>query len=136
MREVSSSGRALTFEEGGGGGGGVSFAIKVFSHHTCSLEAASGLCLQGYLAHQKRPPPQDPPRTLPIGLRWGPRGVRFLVSEVPLYSGGSSKVEVKSLKWQWVKIVPKEVLGLTYVLQEYLAHKKTPPPRTPQEAYA
>ena len=30
--------------------------------------------------------PQDPPRTLGIGLRQGPRGVRFLVSEVPLKS--------------------------------------------------
>ena len=32
---------------------------------------------------RKRPPPWDPPRTLGIGLRWGPRGVHFLVSEVP-----------------------------------------------------
>ena len=31
---------------------------------------------------RKRPPPSDPPRALGIGLRWGPRGVRFLVSEV------------------------------------------------------
>ena len=31
------------------------------------------------------PTPLGPPRTLGIGLRWGPRGVRLLVSEVPLY---------------------------------------------------
>ena len=34
---------------------------------------------------RNRPPPKDPPRTLGTGLRYGPRGVRFLVSEVPLY---------------------------------------------------
>ena len=37
--------------------------------------------LQGYLAH-KTPPP---PRGLGIGLLKGPRGRRFLMSEVPLY---------------------------------------------------
>ena len=31
------------------------------------------------------PTPLDPPRTLGIGPRQGPREVRFLVSEVPLY---------------------------------------------------
>ena len=36
---------------------------------------------------RNRPPPQDPPRTLGIGLRYGPRGVRFLVSEVPCTAG-------------------------------------------------
>ena len=35
---------------------------------------------------RKRPPPQDPPRTLGIGLQWGPRWVHSLISEVPLYS--------------------------------------------------
>ena len=33
---------------------------------------------------RKRPPPYDPPMTLGIGLRQGPRGVRVLISEVPL----------------------------------------------------
>ena len=33
---------------------------------------------------RKRPPPYDPSTTLCISLRWGPRGVRFLTSEVPL----------------------------------------------------
>ena len=33
---------------------------------------------------RKRPPPYDPPTTLGIGIRQGPRGVRFLVCEVPL----------------------------------------------------
>ena len=34
---------------------------------------------------RKRPPSQDPPRTLGIGIRQGPKGLRFLVSEVPLH---------------------------------------------------
>ena len=33
---------------------------------------------------RKHPPHQGPPRTLRIGIRWGPRGVRFVVREVPL----------------------------------------------------
>ena len=40
--------------------------------------------LQGYLAHKKHPPPQDHPRSLGIGLLYGPRRRQFLVSEVPL----------------------------------------------------
>ena len=39
--------------------------------------------VQGYLAHKKHPPPYDPPTSLGIGLRQGPKGVRFLVSEAP-----------------------------------------------------
>jgi hypothetical protein len=35
-----------------------------------------------------------PPRTLGIGIRYGPEGVRFLMSEVPLYTGrGEGKCE-------------------------------------------
>ena len=53
---------------------------------------------------RKRPPSQDPPRTLGIGLRWGPRGVRFLMSEVTLYwlggaaegGAGTERAAVKS----------------------------------------
>ena len=42
--------------------------------------------LQGYLAHKKTPPPLEAhPRALRIGLPWGPRGRRFLMSEVPLH---------------------------------------------------
>jgi len=41
---------------------------------------------------RKRLPSYDPPRTLGIGLRYGPRGVRFLVSEVPMYGPSG---------WQW-----------------------------------
>ena len=41
--------------------------------------------LQGYLAHKKTPTPYDPFMALRIGLRWGPRGVRVLASEVTLY---------------------------------------------------
>jgi hypothetical protein len=33
---------------------------------------------------RKRLPPCDPPTTLGIGLRQGPSGLRFLMSEVPL----------------------------------------------------
>jgi len=40
---------------------------------------------------RKRPPPYDPPMTLGLDLRLGPRGVRFLVSEVPLYALRSHK---------------------------------------------
>ena len=47
-------------------------------------DPTGGLCLQRYLAHKKTPTPLAPPRTLGIALRWGPRGVRFLGSEVPL----------------------------------------------------
>ena len=32
---------------------------------------------------RKRPTPWDPPRTLGVGIRWGPGGVLFLMSEVP-----------------------------------------------------
>ena len=39
----------------------------------------------GVLRSKETPPPQDPPRTLGIGLRQGPTGVRFLLSEVKLY---------------------------------------------------
>ena len=37
---------------------------------------------------RKRPPPLDPPRNLGIGLRLGPKGWHFLMSEVPLYVSG------------------------------------------------
>ena len=40
----------------------------------------------------KHPPPWDPPGTLRIGLRQGPRGVRFLVDEVPLYTIHESSI--------------------------------------------
>ena len=38
---------------------------------------------------RKRQHPYDPPNTLGIGLRQGPRGVRFIISEVPLQGLGS-----------------------------------------------
>ena len=63
--------------------------------HGCPFDSfrATG---QGYLAHNKKPPPpKDPPRTLGNVLLQGPRAVRFLISEVPLYgaSDGGSGVE-------------------------------------------
>ena len=39
--------------------------------------------VQGYLAHKKTPTPSDPPRILGIGLRLGPRVVRFLNMRYP-----------------------------------------------------
>ena len=45
--------------------------------------------VQGYLAHERTPIT----RTLGMGLRSGPRGVHFLVSEVPLYPTSTSGVE-------------------------------------------
>ena len=40
--------------------------------------------LQGYLAHENPPPPQDYPRPLGTGLLSGPSRTRFLMSKVPL----------------------------------------------------
>ena len=41
--------------------------------------------LQGYLAHKKQPPPEDPTAGLCLGPYGGPiGGGQFLVSEVPL----------------------------------------------------
>ena len=40
---------------------------------------------QGYLTHEKQPPPQDLHRALGIVLLQGPRGALFLMSEVPLF---------------------------------------------------
>ena len=41
--------------------------------------------LKGYLAHKKQPPPESHHRALGIFLLYGPRGVLFLMSEIPLY---------------------------------------------------
>ena len=42
--------------------------------------------LQGFLAHKEPPPPwEDPTEALCLGTWRDPRGVVFLVSEVPLY---------------------------------------------------
>ena len=45
--------------------------------------------LQGHLAHKKTHPSWDYRRALGPGLRQGPRGVRFLLSEAPLQSCSS-----------------------------------------------
>ena len=69
----------------------------------CRLQRDRVSSVQGYLALKKTPTPlartplghpYDPLRTLGIGLRWGPKGVRFLVSEVPLYGLKSSGFRV------------------------------------------
>ena len=44
------------------------------------------MTMQGYLAHKKTPTPLDRHRSLGMVLLQGPRGVRFLISEVPLYA--------------------------------------------------
>ena len=43
--------------------------------------------LQGYLAHEKPPTPQDHHRALGVGLLLGFKGERFRMSAVPLYRG-------------------------------------------------
>ena len=44
------------------------------------------MAAQGYLAHKKQQPPlEDHHRATGIVLLQGPRGVRFLMREVPLY---------------------------------------------------
>ena len=70
-------------------------------------------------------PPRNPPRTLGIGLRQGPTGVHFLVSEVPLYS-----IE-KPRQLRAARTCHRRI----HHLQGYLAHKKPPPPMTLLQAY-
>ena len=55
---------------------------KMFSEQ--GLGARGACAYRGTSPIRKRPPPWDPPRALGVGLLWGPRGVRFRVSEVPL----------------------------------------------------
>ena len=82
--------------------------------------------MQRYLAHKKPPPPWDRHRTLRIFLLQGPRGRRFLMSEVPLY-GGRRCVSVGELQ---------EVYKSMLLTHEYLAPTKTPtllgPPQDPR----
>jgi len=54
--------------------GGFLFAVNLCTHAR----------YKGSSPIKKRPAPKDPPRTLRIGVRWGPRGVRLLASQVPL----------------------------------------------------
>ena len=52
---------------------------------SANTNTASNNTLQGYLAHKKnRTPPKDGHRSLGMVLLQGPRGWRFLMSEVPL----------------------------------------------------
>ena len=48
------------------------------------------ICYRSTSLIRKCPSPKDSPRTLGIGLRNDPRGVRFLISEVPLYGEHTS----------------------------------------------
>ena len=51
---------------------------------TPSVFATRAVCLQGYLAHKKAPPPQDHHRALEIKLLYVARVGRFFMSKVPL----------------------------------------------------
>jgi len=61
-------------------------------------------------------PPQDHHRALGMALLQGPMGGGVLMSEVPLY----------------IYKTPSPFSNNCGVVQGYLAHKKTPPPRTLQ----
>ena len=54
-----------------------------------TVPAARNGFLQGYLAHEKQPPPPLGPLYDPLGivLLQGPRRGVFIMSEVPLYPG-------------------------------------------------
>jgi len=54
--------------------------------------------MQGYLEHKKHPDPEDHRRALGIVQVQGPRGKRFLMSEVPLYSRIREVVRIKTGK--------------------------------------
>ena len=73
------------------------------------------------------PPPQDPPRTLGIGLLKGPKGRMFLMSAVPLYSQPTTL----GVRGDWRARVPQPGPTIHNPLQGYLAHKKQPPPPGP-----
>ena len=60
------------------------YGVRSRVQGVCLRIRVLGLGVQGYLAYKKTPTPPGPPRSLGIGLRKGPRGVRFRVSEVPL----------------------------------------------------
>ena len=74
----------------------------MYGPRTCGSEVTSlgnkgvNRC-RGSSPIRKRPPPYDPPRTLGIGLRQGPRWVCFLISEVPMYAPRTCGSEVTSL---------------------------------------
>ena len=57
-----------------GGGSGVGLQIISTSIATPTTPPRTGLCLQGYLAHQDTPSPQDPTVALCLGPYGGPRG--------------------------------------------------------------
>ena len=48
-------------------------------------QSTSRIDLQGYFDHKKTLNPWESPRTPGLDLRQGPKGARFLMSEVPLY---------------------------------------------------
>jgi len=71
---------------------------------------------------RRRPPPQDPPRTLGIGLLQGPTGGLFLMGEVPLYVVLAIKSE------QGFPLFPPPLLHRSKSLQpHYLLMSEVPP---------
>ena len=109
----------------------------VFENYSFSSSEHTLCCKRRYKPTsptRKRPPQEDHPRTLGMGLRESPRGVRFLMSEVPLYTARSDR-------WHFPPSLPLLARRLrlsSYIYftcdrrrsQEHLAHKKQPPPRT------
>ena len=103
--------------------------------------------LQNFLAHQKTPTSLGPPsKTLGVVLLQGPKGVRFLISKVPLYHAsreGTSHL-LSNLPERTLKVASSShfaagggVLGIPGSIRVpevrpmgggYLAHKKTPNP--------
>ena len=107
--------------------------------------------LQGYLAHKKTPTPQDHQRTLGIALLQGPRGVRLIMSEVPLCRRGlafealdscTAHVRLTDLLGPVARVKKNttyktcsKVRKYEMPVQGHLAHKKQPPPRTLHSAW-
>jgi hypothetical protein len=56
-------------------------------------------CVQGYLAHKKKPPPWDLRRALDMVLLKVPRLRRSLMSEVTLYRGEFGRVDGPIPAW-------------------------------------
>ena len=106
---------------------------------------------QGYLAHKKAPP-SDPTVALCLGPYGGPRGGGGSRSCAHVSKVGTTTLCVRPFSFEWylrlIDFVYHPTLGLrviqktkmsiglkcssTTILQGYLAHQKTLPPRTLQ----
>ena len=63
------------------------FPLGVGTYSIRSLPGAERSTVQGYLVHEKKPPPSRTTTGPWIFLLWGPRRGEFLMNEVPMYSG-------------------------------------------------